>query len=38
MKVNISENQLIDLKTTTAIDFVPLIHSEYVIVMCWANK
>ena len=38
MKVNISENQLIDLKTTVTINFVPLIHSEYVIVMCWANK
>ena len=38
MKVNISENQLLNLKTTVTINFVPLIHSEYVIVMCWANK
>ena len=38
MKVDISENQLINLKTTITINFVPSIHSEYVIVMCWANK
>ena len=38
MKVNVSKNQLINLKTTVTINFVPLIHSEYVIVMCWANK